>query len=81
VVKVDVTGAVVMVAVHALGVLALWLRLRWKVRHEDARGRLLADLAVAMRSGGEVDEHRPDGSRLRVSVPPGRPERSTRGRV
>jgi hypothetical protein len=77
----DVTGAVMMVAVHALGVLALWLRLRWRVRHEHAHGRLLADLAEALRAGGQLDEHRSDGSRLKLTVPPVLPDRGPRGRV
>jgi hypothetical protein len=57
------------IAVHGLAVLTLWLRLRWRVRHEQARGGCLVDLAHALANGGEIDERRSDGSWLKLSVP------------
>lgn len=60
-------GAVVVLA-QALGVLALWLRLRWRVRREQLRARAAVDLIKALSAGGDVEEQRSDGSRLRLSV-------------
>ncbi len=59
-------GAVV--TVNALAVVALWLRLRWYVRREQARGHSLTELAGALRAGGELDEQLPDGSRIKLTV-------------
>jgi hypothetical protein len=70
-------GAVV--TVNALAVVALWLRLRWYVRREQARGRTLAELAGVLRAGGELDEQLPDGSRLKLTVTGVREERRSHG--
>jgi hypothetical protein len=59
----------VVVLAQIMGVVALGLRLGGRVRHEQARGRTLIDLASALHAGGRVDEQRPDGTRLAVSVP------------
>ncbi|HET8661441.1 MAG TPA: hypothetical protein VFM55_20890 [Micromonosporaceae bacterium] len=56
------------VVVQGLGILALWLRLRWQIRQEQVRAEAVVNLAEAMRNGGEADERRPDGSRLKLSV-------------
>lgn len=70
-------GAVV--ALNGLTVIALWLRLRWRVRREQARGRTLAELADALSAGGELDERFPDGSHRRLTVAGVRQERGSHG--
>jgi hypothetical protein len=57
-----------MIALHGFGVIGLWLRLRWRVRHEQVRGGFIIGVARALYGGGEVDERRPDGSWLKLSV-------------
>jgi len=59
-------GAVV--TVNGMAVVALWLRLRWQVHRERARGHALTQLAGALRAGGEFDEQLPDGSRFKLTV-------------
>lgn len=49
-------------------VLVTLLRLRWRSREEHDRRWSLVTLADRMPAGGWLDELRPDGSRLRVSV-------------
>jgi hypothetical protein len=67
----SVIAGVAAIAGHGLAVLALWLRLRGRVRHEQARGGCIVDLARALAKGGEIDERRPDGSWLKLSIPGG----------
>jgi hypothetical protein len=64
----SVVAGVAAIAGHGLAVLALWLRLRWRVRHEQVRGGCVVDLARALANGGEIDELRSDGSRVKLSV-------------
>jgi hypothetical protein len=65
----DAPGVAIMViAVHAFGVVALALRVRGNVRYERARARTIVSLAANLPVGGRVDEHRPDETRLTVSV-------------
>ncbi|MFG2076085.1 hypothetical protein [Nonomuraea maritima] len=50
--------------------LGLWLRLRWRVRHEQIQGRHLTQLTAALNHGGqvEVNEERGEGRRLTMTV-------------
>ncbi len=52
----------------ATGPLALWLRLRWRVRQEQARGAYLVGIAQALPRGGRFDGRCGDGTRLRLVV-------------
>jgi hypothetical protein len=71
--------AVTLIAVQALGILALEVRLRGQVRHETARARTLIELAVRLPAGSRVDEHRSDGTRLTMIVPARSRKQSGRG--
>lgn len=52
----------------AVGPLALWFRLRWRVRQEQARGVYLVGIAQALPRGGQFDGLCGDGTRLRLVV-------------
>jgi hypothetical protein len=52
----------------ATGPLAFWLRLRWRVRQEQARGAYLIGIAQALPRGGRFDGQCGDGTRLRLVV-------------
>ncbi|WBB80732.1 RNA polymerase sigma factor [Micromonospora sp. WMMD882] len=54
---------------------ALWIRLRWRVRREQAQGETLVALATALPNGGQVRDRRADGSSWTLTVPPRRNER------
>ncbi len=56
------------VVAHSLSVLALWLRLRWRVQQEHARRRYLVAIARALPEGSQVDEGRSDGTWLRLAI-------------
>lgn len=64
-----VTAGVV-IAVEALGLAGLWLRLRSSLRHEDAHRQLLVDVARTVPPGGALLERRPDGAALAMVVTP-----------
>jgi hypothetical protein len=51
-----------------MSLMALWLRLRWRTRHERARKESLVAIVHAMRQGGRIEERRPDGTWLRLTV-------------
>ncbi|WDZ83242.1 hypothetical protein [Micromonospora cathayae] len=52
-------------------VTALWIRLRWRVRQEQAHGETLVALAAALPAGGQVRDRRADGSGWTLTVPAG----------
>ncbi|MER5810053.1 hypothetical protein ABT143_18005 [Streptomyces sp. NPDC002033] len=63
-------GSLVIAASRTL--LALWLRLRWRTRREQARHRFLLGAARALAPGARLDlddQHGP-GKRLRVTITP-----------
>ncbi|WP_157968628.1 hypothetical protein [Streptomyces geranii] len=77
------TAAVTVVSIvvsQACALFSLWLRLRWRVRHEQAQRQYLAGTVEAVAAGGQlkVDEHRDDGGRLRVELTCG-PARTREG--
>ncbi|WP_030913175.1 hypothetical protein [Streptosporangium amethystogenes] len=60
----------------------LWLRLRWRVRHEEVRGRHLVRMAEAITDGGRLEFEDEWGARghLRVRMtrtPAHREDRTT----
>ncbi|SCL23702.1 hypothetical protein GA0074692_1631 [Micromonospora pallida] len=57
------------VVAKASTVLALWIRLQWRVRQEQARGETLVALVAALPAGGQVRDLRPDGSCCTLTVP------------
>lgn len=65
----QVTATIITVlAAASTRVTVTLLRLRWRSREEHDRRRSLVSLADRMPAGGWLDELRPDGSRLRLSV-------------
>ena len=64
---------VVALAAPATSVLALWLRLRYRLRGERERRQYLVDAAAALPPGSRVEESRDDGTRLALTV--GTPQR------
>ncbi|MEU0054660.1 hypothetical protein [Streptomyces sp. NPDC006309] len=50
-----VIGIASLVTAKATGLLALWLRLRWRERHELARQNCLADAVKIVAAGGRVE--------------------------
>ena len=68
-------AAFAMIAAQGLSVLALWLRLRSRVREEQAHRQYLVAVVRILPAGGTIQERRADGSSLTVNV-----VRSTRAR-
>jgi len=66
----DLLVSAVGVAVQSLGLGAVWLRHRARVRRarEAERWRDLVAVASALPAGCRIVERRPDGSRLTVTV-------------
>ncbi|MFF3326475.1 hypothetical protein [Streptomyces sp. NPDC002889] len=50
--------------------MALWLRLRWRTRHEQVQRQHLAAVAEAIAEAGQVEviEQRADGHRIRIKI-------------
>jgi len=48
---------------------ALWIRFRWRMRQEKARGDSLVAIAEALPSGGRLRDQRADGSCITLTVP------------
>ncbi|MGO4749997.1 hypothetical protein AB4212_15460 [Streptomyces sp. 2MCAF27] len=48
----------------------LWLRLRWRTRHEQVQRQHLTSVTRAIAEGGqaEVVEQRPDGHSVRIKI-------------
>jgi hypothetical protein len=57
-----------MIAMQGLSVLALWLRLRWRVREEQAHCWCLVAVVDTLPPGSRIQERRADGSSLMVTV-------------
>ncbi len=77
------TAAVVVAVVSIVSgktclLVSLWLRLRWRTRHEQVQRRHLASVAQAIREGGqaEVVERRPDGHCIRIKITSGPGEKN-----
>lgn len=60
--------ATVLIALEALGLVGLWLRLRSSLRQENAHRRLLVEVAQTVPPGGALLERRPDGTHLAMVV-------------
>jgi hypothetical protein len=56
------------IAAQGLSVLALWLRLRWRVREEQAHRQYLVAVVRILPPGGMIQERRADGSSLMLTV-------------
>jgi hypothetical protein len=56
------------VAAQSLSVLALWLRLRWRVREEQAHRQYLVAVMRTLPPGSTIRERRADGSSLMLTV-------------
>ncbi|WP_154677294.1 hypothetical protein [Parafrankia discariae] len=63
-------SAGVMIAVEALGLVGLWLRLRSSLRQEDAHRQMLVDVVRTVPPGGALLEQRADGAALAMVVAP-----------
>ncbi|MFF4442388.1 hypothetical protein [Streptomyces sp. NPDC001621] len=80
----DRTTATVAIVSGVVGqvcaLLGLWLRLRWRVWHEQAQRQYLASTVETLASGGrlKVDEQKADGHRLRMEISRG-PARTPEG--
>ncbi|MCX5215577.1 hypothetical protein OG689_41220 [Kitasatospora sp. NBC_00240] len=50
--------------------IGLWLRLRWRTRHEQVQRRHLASVTGSIAEDGKVEivEHRPDGHSIHIQV-------------
>ncbi|MCX5070907.1 hypothetical protein OOJ91_34225 [Micromonospora lupini] len=62
-------GLTVAVITSLTGLLALWIRARWRVSHEKARGDSLIAIAEALPGGGRLRDQRADGSCITLTVP------------
>jgi hypothetical protein len=64
----QVATTITVLAAASTRVIVTLLRLRWRSYEEHDRRWSLVTLADRMPAGGWLDELRPDGSRLRLSV-------------
>ncbi|MEU8024662.1 hypothetical protein AB0B88_20875 [Micromonospora haikouensis] len=55
--------------VSLTALLALWIRVRWRVHQEKVRGDSLIAIAEALPGGGRLRDQRADGSCITLSVP------------
>lgn len=64
------TTIVSIIVGQVCALLGLWIRLHWRVRHEQVQRHYLASTVDAVSKGGylKVDEQRPDGHRLRMEI-------------
>jgi hypothetical protein len=72
----QVAGGLVLVVIHVIAAVGWWIRLRWRLRHEKVRARMLVDLATRLSEGGggELDD-----GRTRLSVSPARKRQGSHG--
>jgi len=61
-------AAFTMIAMQGLSVLALWLRLRWRVREEQAHCRYVVAIVDNLPPGSRIQERRADGSSWMMTV-------------
>lgn len=52
----------------SVGLITLWLRLRWRTRQERARRRTFVSLARTLPRDGQLEERAADGTVLRIVV-------------
>jgi hypothetical protein len=64
-------GVVALVVVQAFSLIALWLRLRWRLKQEHVHRQYVVAVTRAIREGGQLDMDLVDGSSLRIMVTPG----------
>lgn len=50
------------ITAHGLTLLTSWLRIRWQVQQEHAHHQDLVAAAQALPNGGQIGEHRSDGT-------------------
>lgn len=65
-----IVAVVSLVTAKVSALACLWLRLRWKTRHEQAQRDYLYGIAEMAAAGRlvEVDDQRGDGLRLRLKI-------------
>ncbi|MBM2614656.1 hypothetical protein JIG36_03690 [Actinoplanes sp. LDG1-06] len=63
------SAATTLMAGQFLGIMAMEIHMRVRIRNEDARARTLARLVAALPAGGRIQECRSDGSRVTVVLP------------
>jgi hypothetical protein len=71
-------GVVALVVVQGFSLIALWLRLRWRLKQEQVHRQYAVAVTRAIRDGGQVDMDLVDGSSLRIMVT-GRPAEDDHG--
>ncbi len=59
-----------MIIMQAFWLIALWIRLVWRVKQEDARRRYIVAVVQALPKYGRISEQRADGSHLKLDVTP-----------
>ena len=57
-----------MIAAQGVGLLALWLRLRWRAKQEQAHRQYVVAMALALPKGSQIDEGYRDGTWLRLTI-------------
>lgn len=67
-----VVWLVTTLAAPGFGLLALWLRLRWRATQEQVHRQYVVAIARALPDGSQIDEVHPDGTRLRLAIAPAR---------
>lgn len=68
-----------MIAAHGFGLLALWLRLRWRAPQEQVHRQYVVAIARALPAGSQIDEGHLDGTWLRVAIAPARRSEGNHG--
>ena len=68
-----------MIAAYGCGLLALWLRLRWRARQEQVHRQYVVAIARALPAGSQIEEGDTDGRWLRLALAPARHSEGTHG--